>query len=48
MRCGWYEYIYCMIMNIVKEACGVLWPIYSCIRAYIPEKGSPAAKKMAY
>ena len=48
MRYSWYEYIYCMIVNIVKEARGVLWSIYSCIQAYIPEKGSPAAEKMAY
>ena len=48
MRYSWYKYIYYMIVNIVKEARRVLWSIYSCIQAYIPEKGSPAAEKMAY
>ena len=48
MRNSWYEYIYCMIVNIVKEAGGVLGWIYSCIQAYILVKGSPAAEKMAY
>ena len=35
-----------MIVNVVKEACGALGSIYSCIHAYIPEKGSPAAEKV--
>ena len=34
-----------MIVNIVKEAYGGLWSIYSYIQAYILEKGSPAAEK---
>ena len=33
---------YCMIVNIVKEAYGVLWSIYRYIQAYILEKRSPA------
>ena len=35
MRYNWYEYIYCMIVDIVKEAREVLWSIYSCIQAYL-------------
>ena len=37
MRYSWYEYINCMIVNIVKEAREVLGSIYSCIQAYILE-----------
>ena len=45
MRYNWHEYIYCMIVNIVKEAHEVLWSIYSCIQVYIPEEESPVAEK---